>query len=219
MRAMDRIFLRALIVSLFGHMLLFFPWSGFTDRPSRQSFQDIEISYFEVKPNPPLEIKETTSVSAAKKEEKQSEQNKIAVKEPPQPREKKETLPEPKKEEKKSTPVLSKEEQLVARDFAALSREPVFLDYYRAIREKIKISANRHKPAFFKPGEVCVFFLLNNQGELRRLKIIEAKSSPDAILRDTALSSVEDASPFPPFPQELKREQIAFNIIIAFEVK
>jgi len=121
---MDRIFLRALIVSLFGHMLLFFPWSGFTDRPSRQSFQDIEISYFEVKPNPPPELKETTSVSVAKKEEKQSDQDKIAIKEPPQPREKKETLPVPKKEEKKSTPVLSKEEVVVVGTVPPTISEP-----------------------------------------------------------------------------------------------
>lgn len=216
---MDRTLLNALIISLCGHLLLFFPWTSLKRQPSKRAFSEIEISYFQIKPNPPEEIKVTQVITVEKSQKEPPNPEKISLKEEIKIVEKKEELAEPKKAEKKVAPVLTKEEQLVAQDFSALSKEPAFLDYYRAIREKIKISANRNKPAFFSPGEVYIFFVLNRQGDLKRLKIIETRSSSDPILKNTALKSVENASPFPPFPQRLNREQIAFNIIIAFEIK
>lgn len=205
---MDRIFLRALAISFLGHILIFFPWTGLKNRVNPRHFSEIEISYFEIKPKIE-EIKKSQAVSP--------EQKKLEVKEEVKEEDKKEPLPV-EKEEKVSSQI-TKEEEWVKRDFSALSKEPAFLDYYRAIREKIKISANRNKPSFFKPGEVCVFFVLDKEGDLKRLKIIEHRSSNDPLLQKTAVKSVEEASPFPPFPPELKKEQIAFSIIIAFEVR
>jgi hypothetical protein len=216
---MDRILLNTLIVSLCAHLFFFFPWSSLKSRTVRKSFSDIEISYFEIKPALSEEIKETKIIAKDNTLPRESIQEKTFITEEVRPAEKKEEVVIPKKEEKEISPTLTKEEQMVARDFAALSKEPVFLDYYRAIREKIKIAANRRKPIFFKPGEIYVFFVLDSRGDLKRLKVIDSKSSPNPVLRESALGSVEDSSPFPPFPQGLKREQIAFNIIIAFEVK
>ncbi|MCM8765359.1 MAG: energy transducer TonB [Candidatus Omnitrophica bacterium] len=214
---MDKIFLRAFLVSLVGHLLFFFPWQGFKNKQSPKYFPEVEVNYFEIKPK----LEEVKIVKTGTKEEKKVEEE---IKE-----ERKIEVEQELKEEKKETELVNKkknvsspitpEEEWVGRDFKALSKEPVFLDYYRAIREKIKISAQRNKPLFFKAGEICIFFILDSKGNLRRLKIIEAKSSHDPLLREIALRSVEEASPFPPFPQELKREQIAFNIIIAFEVR
>lgn len=215
---MDRILRHTLLVSFLGHILIFFPWSGFDIRSHRRDFKDIEISYFQIKDKPQEEIKINRPPPAEENNKEETFQPKIAEKKQLPPAEKKEAPIELKKEESQA-PVLTREEQMVARDFASLSREPAFLDYYRAIREKIKVSAHRHKPAFFNPGEVYVFFVLDKQGELRRLKVIDSKSSPDSALRDAAIISVEDASPFPLFPQGINREQISFNIIISFEVK
>jgi len=167
----------------------------------------MEINYFEIKPKVKEEIKITKTIPP--------EEKKIEIKEEKEPTQIKEEI---KKEEKVSSPI-TKEEEWVKKDFSTLSKEPAFLDYYRAIREKIKISANRNKPLFFNPGEVCIFFVLDNRGNLRRLKVIENKSTDDPLLREVALRSIESASPFPPFPPELKREQIAFNIIISFEIR
>jgi TonB family protein len=215
---MDRILLKTLLFSFLGHILIFFPWSGLDIRSSRKDFKDIEINYFQIRETPQEEIKISNPIVAAKSDKDEVGQSKVTEKKEPPPAEKKEVSLETKKEEKKQAPALTREEQMVARDFASLSKEPVFLDYYRAIREKIKISAHRHKPAFFSPGEVYIFFILDNQGELRRLKVIDSKSDPSTVLREAAMRSVEDASPFPLFPQGLNREQISFNIIIAFEI-
>jgi len=209
----DKIFLRALIISLCSHFLLLFPWPSFNRRLSPKSLPEIEISYFEIRENSSEEINQAKIVTAKESENQELPQEKVIVEE------KREEIPQVEKEEKRLPPSLTKEEEMSARDFASLSKEPVFLNYYRAIREKIKISANRNKPAFFRPGEVCIFFVLDKKGELRRLKIIEAKSSPDPHLRQTSLISMEEASPFPPFPEGLNREQIAFSIIIAFEIR
>jgi TonB family protein len=216
---MDRVFLITMIVSLLGHILLFCPWSALKAHKLSKSFQEIEISYFEIKPNPPEEIKQTKAPPAEKKDNNKEITQEQAIKKEAQDEQKKTATSEIDKKENIPLPSLTKEEQMVARDFASLSKEPVFLDYYRAIREKIKISAHRHKPAFFSSGEVYIFFILDKQGELRRLKVIDSKSDPSTVLREAAMRSVEDASSFPPFPQGLNREQISFNIIIAFEVK
>ncbi|MCM8793039.1 MAG: TonB family protein [Candidatus Omnitrophica bacterium] len=202
---MDRVFLQALFISFLGHLLLLFPWQDINPVKRARDYPEIEINYFEIKPKK----EEMRIIQSSPPEVK-----KIEVRE--EHKEKESLVVE---EEKKLSPQTTKEEEWVKRDFTALSKEPAFLDYYRAIREKIKISANRKKPLFFNPGEVCVFFVLDNRGNLRRLKIIEQRSSNDPLLRETALRSIERASPFPPFPKELKREQIAFNIVIAFEVR
>ncbi|MCX5657611.1 MAG: TonB family protein [Candidatus Omnitrophica bacterium] len=215
---MNRIFFNTLLISFLGHILIFFPWSGLDIRSDRKDFKDIEINYFQIKQAPQEEIKISNPIVATKSDKEEIGQSKVPEKKESPPAEKKEVSLGTKKEEKKQAPALTREEQMVARDFASLSKEPVFLDYYRAIREKIKISAHRHKPAFFNPGEVYIFFILDKQGELRRLKVIDSKSDPNTVLREAAMRSVEDASPFPLFPQGLNREQISFNIIIAFEI-
>lgn len=205
---MDKIFARALLVSFLGHLLLFLPWPGIKNRLSSNKFSEIEINYFEIRPK----IEEIKIIKTTPPEEKKTELKEGKIIE-------EEKVVQLVKREEKVSPQITKEEEWVKRDFSNLSKEPVFLDYYRAIREKIKNSANRNKPLFFKPGEVCVFFVLDNKGNLKRLKIIDSKTTEDPLLREIALKSIEEASPFPPFPKELKREQIAFNIIIAFEIR
>ncbi len=216
---MDRVFLITMIVSLLGHILLFCPWSALKAHKLSKSFQEIEISYFEIKPNPPEEIKQTKGPPAEKKDDNKETNQEQTIKKEAQDEQKKTATSEIDKKENIPLSRLTKEEQMVARDFAALSKEPAYLDYYQAIREKIKNSANRHKPVLFTPGEVYIFFVLGNQGQLKRLKAIESKSNPSPILQEAALLGVEDASPFPPFPAGLNREQIAFNIVISFEIK
>ena len=48
--------------------------------------------------------------------------------------------------------------------------------------------------------------------------IIDRRSADDSLLRNIAINSVKDASPFPVFPQGMNQYQITFNVIISFEL-
>jgi TonB family protein len=95
---------------------------------------------------------------------------------------------------------------------------PVYLNYYQKIREKIRMCAYQN---FIKPeqGEIYLSFTITSNGELKKLSLIEEKSSQSVYLRDIALKSIQDASPFPSFPKDLEFSELSFNVIISFEVE
>jgi len=68
-------------------------------------------------------------------------------------------------------------------------------------------------------GEVFISFTVTSSGELLQVMIVDKRSIPDSLLRDIAINSIRDASPFPPFPQGMNQYQITFNVIISFEIK
>lgn len=95
---------------------------------------------------------------------------------------------------------------------------PVYLNYYQKVREKIRACAYRN---FIKPeqGEIYLSFTIASNGELKRLFIIEEKSSQSIYLKNIALKSIRDASPFPLFPKDLEFSELSFNVIISFKVE
>jgi len=95
-------------------------------------------------------------------------------------------------------------------------RSPEYLNYYQIIREKIKRAAYQ---GYTKQdtGEVYISFAISSGGSLEGVRLIEEKSTQNQYLRDIALKSIQNASPFPSFPKELNYPQLSFNIIISFE--
>ncbi len=98
-------------------------------------------------------------------------------------------------------------------------KTPEYRSYYSLVREKIR------KYAYFyyrklEEGEVYLAFSLTPDGTLVNLVIDDARSTDSAYLKETARKSVEQAAPYPPFPQKLKEHaELAFNVIIDFELK
>ncbi|MFH0827613.1 MAG: energy transducer TonB [Candidatus Omnitrophota bacterium] len=90
--------------------------------------------------------------------------------------------------------------------------------YYDFVREKIRRAAyqNHNRNEI---GEIYLAFIIFSNGTLQDARIIEEKSSLNNYLRDVALRSIKDASPFPSFPQELDYPQLSFNVIISFAVE
>jgi len=43
--------------------------------------------------------------------------------------------------------------------------------------------------------------------------VVEGKSAASPYLKEIALKSVRDASPFPNFPKELDYEKLSFNVV------
>ena len=95
---------------------------------------------------------------------------------------------------------------------------PLYVSYYQIVREKIKRAAYQNYTGQ-DVGEVTVSFIVADDGSLRDLRLMEGKSSPSEYLREIALASVKDASPFPGFPKELDYPQLSFNLAVTFEVE
>ncbi|MDP2928124.1 MAG: energy transducer TonB [Candidatus Omnitrophota bacterium] len=95
---------------------------------------------------------------------------------------------------------------------------PSYISYYQIVREKIRRSAYQNY-THNEIGEVYVSFVISNDGYIKDVRLVEERSAVNDYLRDIALRSVKDASPFPNFPKELDYPQLSFNIIISFEIE
>jgi outer membrane biosynthesis protein TonB len=99
-------------------------------------------------------------------------------------------------------------------------RKATYISYYRSVREKIRYYADKNyiKEGSASQGEIFLSFVVTSGGDLLHIMIIDAKSAEDLLLRNLAINSIRDASPFPAFPQGMTQHQITFNVVISFEL-
>ncbi len=95
---------------------------------------------------------------------------------------------------------------------------PSYISYYQIVREKIRRAAYQNYTRA-EVGEVYISFLIFAEGSLSIVHLVEEKSSPSPYLREIALRSIKEASPFPNFPKELDYPQLSFNVVISFEIE
>ncbi len=95
---------------------------------------------------------------------------------------------------------------------------PSYISYYQMVREKIRRGAYQNYSRV-EVGEVYLSFVILSDGSLKETRLIEEKSSPSIYLREIALRSIKEASPFPNFPKDLDYPHLSFNVIISFEVE
>ena len=91
--------------------------------------------------------------------------------------------------------------------------------YLHLIKQKIE-ALKRYPPEAKRKGlegVVLITFTVLNNGEIEALKV--KKSSGHRILDEEALSFVKEASPFPPFPQEISRNEIVIRLPIRFTLQ
>lgn len=94
-----------------------------------------------------------------------------------------------------------------------------YRSYRAVVRQRIKQRAYfyRNHPGIAK-GEVYVAFILNAQGKLQDVHVVDAKTSANALERSLALRSVQESSPFPPFPDDLDFQELSFGIPISYVI-
>lgn len=97
-------------------------------------------------------------------------------------------------------------------------KDPSCVNYYQIVREKIKRAAFRSYNGRER-GEVTLSFIISNQGSLEKIFLMEEYSAQSAYLREIAVNSVKDASPFPRFPKELDYPCLLFRLPIEFEAE
>ncbi len=98
------------------------------------------------------------------------------------------------------------------------SINPVYMSYYQFVREKIRRCAYENYTRI-ENGEVYLSFIIYNDGKINEIHVVEGKSMASPYLKEIALKSVRDASPFPNFPTELDYEKLSFNVVVSFEIE
>jgi protein TonB len=228
----DTTFEKALAISITLHILILTPWPGLRFlRPKVYSSQKVwpEIVVYNYK------IKEDVLKVENLPQEKAESQNKPVLnsklsqeKKSPRTVERKNTDIKAQKIEVHPGPQNSINEQREVKkdeivslsgDLKTESISQAVLDYYRAIREEIKKRAYYYKPHVQGKGIVTVLFTLSRDGVLRELAIDDKSSTSQEVFQQAALKSVKYASPFPPFPPELKNDYITFSITIEFNLR
>jgi TonB family protein len=190
--------------------------------PDKRALEKVEITYYKIKEIPPKnrpEIKKSGTEPRPLK--KLPEIKKEEILRPPKPlSEKPMKAKTPLKPAAEITKVKEKTFEKVIEEEKDTAKKATYISYYRAVREKIRQHADRNYPSSrrFGEGEVFLSFVVASSGELLKVRVIDERSSNNRALRDIAINSIRESSPFPSFPSGMGQYQITFNIIISFEL-
>ena len=91
-----------------------------------------------------------------------------------------------------------------------------FENYYLEVREKIKSALEKNGKRFDREGEVYLKFTIKRGGELRDLALYKNSTGNIPLLEKIAIKSVKEASPFPPFDEEITKAELPFKLPIRF---
>ncbi|MDD2679451.1 MAG: hypothetical protein PHO03_01435 [Candidatus Omnitrophica bacterium] len=218
----------AFMVSLALHTAVMFQNPGYIFFPSTGKSQKIEVTYIK----PPGAVKQGVKKAAlAKNEPFLKIPSKITLdKRTPPPFINREEVTKAatqamRKELSFDKPALIKPDTIAIKKKITLPAQaldkignPSYISYYQVVREKIRRAAyqnyNRNET-----GEVYITFIISDAGYLRDVRLVEEKSRATPYLKNIAMVSVKNASPFPRFPRELDYPQLSFNVVISFEVE
>ena len=95
---------------------------------------------------------------------------------------------------------------------------PAYVTYYQIVRDRIRDRAYANYTKL-SVGEVYITFIIRADGSLDALQIMESKSAANDFLREVGLKSVQEAAPFPIFPNDLNYPELTFNIQISFQFR
>lgn len=97
---------------------------------------------------------------------------------------------------------------------------PAYTIYQQMVREKIReqlyVNFSRSREG---EGEVYLTFVIRADGVLTQVQILEDKTRADELLKHIGLKSVQEVSPFSPFPKDLNYPELTFNIQISFRIR
>lgn len=225
----DKIFIITFVISAVLHGIILMQPSNFRLFPFQKKareLKEIEVSYLKI----PQEIKEPQETRSDKNQPLPKPAPKVLAHKPPPPFVDKESIFKRSKEAlarkapftkptfiKPDVISIKKKITLPPVDIDKINN-PVYISYYQIIREKIKRAAY-YNYSRSETGEVYLSFVVSSDGTLKEVRLVEEKSSTAPYLRDCALKSIKDASPFPVFPKELQYQQLSFNVIISFEIE
>jgi len=195
----NAVFKVAFAISVSVHLLAISSGSFFHPKIDEQKNDIIEVTYIL-----PEEVKEEVLKTLPKEYDLEKKRRAFSSKK---------IIPSENANVSKNTPAIV-EQYLEEKSMEELDE---YIEYYELIREKIKkyVAKNYTRPT--KEGRVDVTFTLSRNGILEDILIDVNRSANNIFLRNAALRSVKQASPFPPFPNSLEGESLAFSIAIIFK--
>jgi Flp pilus assembly secretin CpaC len=128
------------------------------------------------------------------------------------PKEQKAEIETPAKVEKKLArkEVEKKAEKVMAEE----GERKLYSEYYLQVTQRLYDYIQRNYIDLGLKGEVNVVFLVDKNGNLVGEPAVIGDVEP--AVRDLAIEVVKKASPYPPFPEGLKKKKEAFNILLSF---
>jgi TonB family protein len=224
----DKTFQIAFLISAIAHGFILLQNSNVALLPPKKNEQKFEVSYIKAVEEPKAYPK---SEKPQKKEQFLKIPAKITVdKRTPPPFIDKEGIFNKGKEIMSLKQTFTKPE-FIKSDIVAIQKKitlppididkinnPSYISYYQLIREKIRRAAYRNYTRN-ETGEVYLSFIISSDGYLKEVQLSEERSSPNPYLKEIALRSIKEASPFPDFPKELDYPQLSFNVVISFEIE
>ncbi len=220
----DKIFTLALVISLLVHAACLIRLSHSGSHYLKKPLKPLEVTYYDLKPEKTK--KESPSAEPETiKEEKLGKNSKVLIKNDPDISPLIKDLAKlPLKGKLQDKQPLGLGKMRVERKITVppLKSEkinnPVYLNYYDLVREKIKERAYMNYSKL-DAGDVYLTFVLLSDGTLKQIRLIEEKSSTNDYLKNIGLRSIKEASPFPAFPKDLNYPELSFNVVISFEIK
>lgn len=223
----DKTFRLAIMISLFSHGVFF---SGFfvhdkANRNEGERRSPLEITYTRPRRSPRSSLirKDSLAAETGGKNKIHPPSSQRAIKLAPVRVEthlKKTVFPEKKSAEMSEELIYGKEaapekEIVVAPHRNELPEGDVYLDYYHELRELIRRSVKYPRPV--REGEIYLSFVVLRNGRIRGTpEIFSEKSTGVTAIRKAACRGIIDASPFPPFPENVRSARITFELPIFF---
>ncbi|MBU1007286.1 MAG: TonB family protein [Candidatus Omnitrophica bacterium] len=217
--AENKIFQFALLVSILLHFVIFIGLPRMPFMPSPRSLQTVKITYYDIREEPKKKMSAKKTEPIVKK---LPDVTKKEILEPPKTAEKKAENLKPRPVPRKTASIEDAKEKTFAKvieEERDISKKATYISYYKAVRERIREWADENYPKNKRlaQGEVFLSFIVASSGELLQVRVVDEKSSSIPFLRNIAINSIRDASPFPAFPEGMSQYQITFNVIISFE--
>jgi len=209
----------SLFVSILLHSVFFLSLPHIQFSPAKKDTTQMKVTYYKIKER--KAIKRTIRSKVEPIVKKLPEIKKEEILKPPKvSAEKLEKTQKKVRQAADFKKVPEKKFEKVVEEERDEAKKATYIGYYRAIREKIKLFAdgNYSKNRRLGEGEIFLSFSVASSGELLQVKVVDEKSFGSQALRNIAINSIRDATPFPPFPKGMREYRITFNVIIAFEL-
>lgn len=105
-----------------------------------------------------------------------------------------------------------------AKKEAAIKSSKDYIQYYEALKDKVKAKLQENYKFYRGEGDVYLSFALSSGGNLISYDIDRARSAHDEVLLHITATSLKAVSPFPPVPKALSTNpKISFNLAISFK--
>lgn len=226
----EKSFKTALSISILFHILILLPLSALNVLPKQKVLNDLEVNYFKLSAKNTVLVKDLLKKTSPKDLEKIGLKQRIVLSTD-------DKIPESKfSRDNKSdyNMLLAKTKRvsykpnlpktgLLARDDikflpsdTAKSQNPVYLTYRNFLHESLRRYLYDKYSDTTERGEVYLTFILNADGSVKDVQIIDSKSNASQNLKKIVLESLYAASPFPPLPEVLNAPFLSFSVTIHF---